>query len=285
MRGVKWCAGRLAGVWLGGLAVGLVGCGGGGGGSSTSAVTTQTTGTFASQDVSILVGTSELVKVGHGFVTLDHGVPTAVGLALAAQAVSHLPTPPFDTPAIYGVALPPEAVYTPFTFLAFSYWSGHEPHGTGDIPHFHPLFGMAPPQVPDPPSFALELAPIDPAEVPADHLRTTGPDAVAPGIGVAYQDPSQPQAQPGWDSTGQNYFFYNGHMADIGLGATNSFLLRQEAGREPARSDTIKQPQVYPRPGYYPHRYTVSWDAAHQVHLFVVDQFQQATNVHARRRG
>src|SRR5947209_18320396 len=244
MRRVKLRAELLAGLSLGVLATTLAGCGGAGGGRSLAAVTPQTTGTFASEDVSILVGTSELVKIGHGFVTLDHGVPTAVGLALAAQAVTRLPTPPFDTPAIYGVALPPEAVYTPFTFLAFSYWSGHVPRGPGDIPHFHPLLGIAPPQVPDPPSLALELAPIDPKEVPADHLRTTGPDSVATGVGVAYQDPSQPQAQPGWDSTGQNYFFYNGHMADIGLGATNTFLLRQEAGQAPARSDTIKQPQT-----------------------------------------
>src|SRR5205823_14359624 len=109
-------------------------------------------------------------------------------------------------------------------------------------------------------------------------------ETLAYGLGTADEDPIQPQLQPGWDSTGQNYFFYNGHMNGIGLGATNAFLLRQQAGREPARSDVIKQPQVYPKPGYYPHRYTVRYDAGRKVNVFALEDFQQATQVLAQSR-
>jgi hypothetical protein len=263
----------------------LAACGGGGGdGGPSQPVVVADTGTFYSSPVQILVGGSNLVGVGRGFVTVNQGVPTAVGLDLAAEAVKQLPVPGFDSPAIYGVALPPESVYTPFTYIAISYWSGHTPQGIGDVPHFHPLFGIYPPQLPDP-TFANEIMQPAPEEIPKDHFMQAGSDAVAPGIGAAWQDPIQPQNQAGWDSTGQNYFFYKGHMNDIGLGATNTFLLRQQEGKEPTRSDVIKQPEVYPLPGYYPHRYSVSYDSSRKVHRFVLEDFRKAARVRITQRS
>ena len=68
-------------------------------------------------------------------------------------------------------------------------------------------------------------------------------------------------------------------MNGIGLGATNDFLAKQEQGKEPALSEVIKQPQVYPKPGYYPHKWSCSYDPSRQVHVFALQDFQQATNV------
>jgi hypothetical protein len=180
-------------------------------------------------------------------------------------------------------------VFTPFAFLAFSYWSGHDPKGVGDVPHFHPLFALFPPGQPDPPNNAFEVAPVAAEETPQDFIdgrKLPGGlagETLAPGIGTAYEDPIQPQLQPGWNTIAQNYFFYKGHMNGIGLGATNDFLLKQEQGKEPTLGEDIKQPQVYPKPGYYPHHWEVRYDRARQVHIFALQDFQQATNVLVQR--
>src|SRR5437899_2532373 len=108
MRMSKPGAELLAAVSCSSLLIMLAGCGGGGGGAPTlPPVVASNTGTFYSDPVSNLVGGSLLVSIGRGFVTVNQGVPTAVGFELSADAVKNLPTPPFDTPAIYGVPLPP----------------------------------------------------------------------------------------------------------------------------------------------------------------------------------
>ncbi len=133
---------------------------------------------------------------------------------------------------------------------------------------------IAPPQDPslDPVKLNLNVAP---EEVPPDYVNGgTLPEAgiaTAPGIGIAYEDPAQPQLQPNWNTTGQNYFFYNGHMNGIGLAATTDFLLSHAT-----RTDVIKQPQVHPLAGYYPHRQTVLYDPERRVHVFLVDDFRPA---------
>ena len=279
--------------------IALAGCGGGGNNGGVQTPTTSPTGlrTFYSKLNSVLVGNSNLVDVGRTFVTLEanRNVPVEVGLELTAKAVTDLPLPPnFDDPTIYGINLPAESVYTPFTYVAISYWSAHSPVGTGDRPHFHPLFGINPPQSPsaacgsepEAENCIPEARPAAPAEVPQDYLIGSAvPDAgihIAPGIGIAYEDVvlPQPQLEPGWNTIGQNYFFYNAHMNAIGLGATDDYLLKQQKGQAPAVPPAvyiIKQPQLYPRAGYYPHRYDVRYDAARKVHIFVLSDFRPAT--------
>ena len=260
-------------------AVALGGCGGG---QTNNAPipplpNSKDTGTFFSKDDDVLVGTGTLVHVARSYVTLDHGVPKAIGMLWFASAVKDLPLPAkFGIPDAYGVNLPPESVYTPFSFIAVGYFSGHNPRPAGGIPHIHPIFGMGPPQQPDSPGNANENKPIAAAELPQDSAPL---DDVAGGIGRAVQDPGQPQAKAGWDTTGQNYFYYGGHMNAIALGATNHFMLLQEQGAAGTRTDVIKQPQVYPRPGYYPHRYTMSYDPVQRAHIFEMEDFQKATNV------
>lgn len=290
MRGLQWCAGRLVCLLVVVATLAGAGCGGGGGlPNNLPAVMPQLTGTFHTSSVKVLVGGVKLVSIGDGYVTLTNGVPVEVGFELPAGTVTSIPQPAYNVPAIYGVPLPPESVYTPFAFLAFSYWSAHDPKGIGNIPHIHPLFALFPPGQPDPPNNTFELMPVAPAEIPQDFMdgRTLpgglAGETLAPGIGTAYEDPIQPPLQPGWDTIGQNYFFYKGHMNGIGLGATNDFLAKQEQGQEPALSAVIKQPQTYPKSGYYPHKYTVSYDPSRQVHVFALQDFQQAANVLVQR--
>jgi hypothetical protein len=99
---------------------------------------------------------------------------------------------------------------------------------------------------------------------------------LAPGIGGVVQDPTTPQARPGWNTIGQNYFFYNGHMNAVGLGATSDCLTTLGGGNGAPLGDIIKQPKVYPKPGYYPHNYTVRYDRARDVYVFELSGFSHS---------
>jgi hypothetical protein len=253
-------------LWVGLILVSSV-CGRG---SAATAAVNNETGTFYADPVALNGGNLR------GYVTLQDGVPTAVGMELSSGVLTNIPSLPLDAASATFGALPPEAAATPFAAIAVGdFPTGHQPAGIGDKPHFHPIFLLMPPQQPDPPNFALEGTAVAPAEVPADHVNLGD---VAPGIGIAYQDPSQPQNQPGWDTVGQNYFFYNGHMNGIALGATNAYMLREENYQDIARGDVIKQPQTYPKTGYYPQRYTVSYDYNRHVHIFELSDFQLEQN-------
>lgn len=277
--------GLACGAIAGSVGPCLTGCGGGGNGTislnggidSLPFATPPGTKTFFSPINKVLIGASKLVKVGRGFVTLaSNNRPVLVGLQMYAEVVTDIPLPAgFGDPVAYGVNLPPEAVYTIFTFIAVADFSGHLPRGIGDVPHFHPVFVTGTPQAPDPPDFPEEKMPIAADELPQDHEVL---DDVAGGIGVTVQDPVQLQGQLGWDSIGQNYFFYGGHMNALSLGATHAYLLRQQAGRQGMGSDTIKQPRRYPKPGYYPYRYSVRYDVASRSHFFMFEDFRPATN-------
>jgi hypothetical protein len=263
------CLIRLS-VKLALVGVGLVltGCGSDNDSSSNPAATAKT-GTFFADPVPVNGGTAR------GYVTLNAGVPIGLGVELSTGVLTQLPNLAANDAQATFASFPMESSVTPFRALAIGYFgeSGHPPAGVGDVPHFHPILLLNPVQMPDPPDFVLETKPVAAAEIPADHVKL---EDVAPGIGVAYQDPAQPQNQPGWDSIGQNYFFYGGHMNAYALGATNTYMQRLQAGTDIARGDVIKQPQVYPIPGaYYPHRYTVSYDEAARVFRFELTDFQR----------
>ncbi len=291
----KGCAAGALVLGAGAMSGLFAGCGGvaGNGESNTTPPpgTPPGTRTFFGPDNKVLVGSSLLVKVGRGFVTLDsNNKPVRVGCEIYDEAVKNLPYPPPHGPDIYGINLPAESVYTPFSYIAISYWSGSLPRGTVNVPHFDPVFGITPPQVPDPPDYAKEKMPVAPAEIPKDFVsalevpNVVDPeDAIAPAIGLAYENPAvQPHLKTGWDTVGQAYFFYEGHLNAIGLAIANRFMERQTAGQAPAIPAIVKQlnqPMVYPRAGYYPHRYDVIYDPARKSHIAVLEDFRPAVNV------
>ncbi len=238
------------------IAFALAGCGG----SGNSGLVNPTGNTIFAPAKALNGGTAR------GYVTLRNNQVVAVGVELTPGALASLPTPPpGQAVAVTGITLPTQASSTVYKEIAIAYFDAHSPAGVGDKPHFHPVFLLNSPQAPDPPAFAKENQAVAAGEVPADHVKLAD---VAPGIGAAFQDPAQPQAQPGWDSYGQNYFFYEGHMNGVALGATNAYLQRLSAGTDIARGDVIKQPTVYPKRGLYANRYTVHYDKVRRVFIF-----------------
>ena len=161
---------------------------------------------------------------------------------------------------------------TPCKLVAMAnFTEGHLPVGFGDIAHIHPLFVMNPLAQPDP-NQVKETTPVAPAEMAADHLKI---EDIAGGIGQAYQDPTEPQAKANWYGIGYNYFYIAGHMNAVAAGATSTWLNDRQAGGTLTRS--LKQPLVYPRPGYYPRTFTAYYDTTKKVWVFALRDFIAAT--------
>ena len=234
----------------------LSGCNGGGSFNAAAP-----TGTFKSA-VETPIGNGK----GNGFVTLKNGIPTSLGFTLTPGALTNLPAG--AGPAVFIVPLPVEAsTFTPFRIIAIAYFGASTPPGLGNVPaHFSPLILINDPQAADAPDFAKELAPVAANEVAQDHVFI---NQFVPGLGAEYDDPAQPQRQPNWNSTGQNYFYYNGHMNGYGLGVTVPFLEQKKT-----RTDVIKQPNLYPKPGYYAHRHTVHFDASRNLYVIEISDFR-----------
>jgi hypothetical protein len=198
---------------------------------------------------------------GRGFVTLQDGAPVEIGFELTENVIPGMPELGFDQPYVDFFPLPAEANATPFKHIVLIWFSEHGPIGVGDVPHFHPLLTRVAPQQPSP-NLEKERVPVDPAEIPADHGFFS--NAVVPGVGQALDDPAEPPAQLGWNSTGYNYLFYNGHMNAISHGATHDWMNSRQS-----RGGPIKQPQIYPVAGYYPFAHDFRWNEQRRTWQFV----------------
>lgn len=194
----------------------------------------------------------------------------AVGFELTEAALAGHVLAPADEATQFFVPLPAEASATPYVALAIAYSSGHvPPHSEVEAvepAHFHTVFLMNPPGAPqDPP---VEDAPVDPSEIPQDHVRV---GQVVPVLGSNYDDPTLPLGYPPKATLGQNVFYYNGHMNGMHIGEAVEFLANKLS-----RSGVIKQPQVFPKPGQYPRRWRVYFDANRNTHVFLLEEFQTA---------
>lgn len=259
----------LAGCGLAGI--GLAGCGGGGGRNETL---NADSGTFYSADQPMGNG------VARSFIELDNGLPVRQGMEFVPAALVNLPDVAEDIPAVAFIGPFPSKTHgTAFTNVVNVYSSGHQPPNTAapEPAHLHVTILIRPPLQTTAP-FTLEKQAVVPAEVPAGHVRVV--DAVNPegvivsGVGVSYDDPKEPANRPPLTTIGQNYFFLQGHMNAIALGPTLPFL-KSKATLDQA----IKQPQIYPREGYYPRRWKVRFDTNRQVHIIELTDFKKATRV------
>jgi hypothetical protein len=220
--------------------------------------------------------------VGNGtarcFITAAGTVPLSVGWELTDGALTNLPdvAPDAETP-VYTAPLPPQAssLGLPFKYMIIIYSSGHRPPNTAEDepPHFHAALLVNFPQTTSPP-FPLENAPVNPTELPPgvnEVILTSGSPVLVPGVGVNYDDPTEPAGFPPLTTLGQNFFYFNGHMNAIVLGPTIDFLSSKADS-----AAAIKQPPVYPAPGNFPLIWTARYDPVKMVHVIAVLDFRAA---------
>jgi len=218
---------------------------------------------------------------GRCYITAEGNVPISVGWELTDGALTNLPdVPPNSEAPVYAAPLPSQAsaLGLPFKFMIIIYSSGHVPPITtnNEPPHFHAAILVNLLQTTSAP-FPLETAPVAAAELPPGVIETilpSGMPVIVPGVGTNYDDPTKPAGLPPLSTLGQNYFYFNGHMNAIVLGPTIDFLASKETFAE-----AIKQPQIFPVAGVYPHVWITRWNPVKQVHILAVEDFEAAGQV------
>lgn len=262
---------------------GGMGCGGGS--ANTVPGPLKETGTFYGADTVPFRGTNGTdVILGRSFVTLNNGDPVSVGFELSRAGREEQPPTAItdEGPNVYFVALPPEAAATCFKQVAVFYFTGHpidQYRPQSEPPHFHTVFLINAPQQPGA-DFTNETVYPTANEVPPGVERGV-PDTVVPGVGVSYDDPINPAGQPARITIGQNFLYYNGHMNGMVVGTNRDVAFDSPPGhylRDPNQLETrvIPQPAIYPRPGWYPGRWTIRYDTAKKVNIFEMTDFVYA---------
>ena len=196
----------------------------------------------------------------------DDGTPEAVGVTFAADALDRLLAAhtPSDNPMHGMFELPldlPDVPGLPFDHVTLD-WNpvGHEPAGLFDRAHVDIHFYLLTPGerdaiTPVDPDWAAKLA-APPAErfVPTGYVATPGG---VPRMGAHWIDTSDPTYAPGGEfSEVLIYGFYDGRMGFVEPMLTRAFV----ASREPV-DEALAVPAEWPEVGYFPTRYTASYDA------------------------
>lgn len=212
----------------------------------------------------MFTGTAQPVGKGtvRPWVTLDeNGNPTAIGVTLDEAALEGLSA---DAPQgklgdEYVLALPPEAGVFDHVLLN---WNphGHQPSKVYDVGHFDVHF------------YTISRQARERITATGDDLARTqrrpsaefvpegyiyAPNSEEPQMGAHWVDPASHEFH-GHDFTRSFlYGSYDGQLIFFEPMITRAYLLTKPDVTEP-----IKLPAQYDKPGYYPTRYSVKYDAA-----------------------
>jgi len=187
------------------------------------------------------------------------GKPLAIGVTLTAGVLSGLPDTMPTTE--YALSLPPEAAATAFTHFAAN-WNpkGHIPEGVYDVPHFDFHFYVISPEVRaritatgDDLARVLKAPP--PGCPPEGCI--TAPGAYEPHMGNHWVDGASPELHGNPFTATFVYGSYDGKLAFLEPMMTKAFL-----ETKPSFNEALKLPARCPTHGYYPTRYSLSYDAA-----------------------
>jgi hypothetical protein len=241
------------------LTAALAGCSGGFAGQGDNSPTVA--GTYFGPTRAAGNGTAR------AFVTLGaDGNPTAIGARFTPGAMSGITvSPPPLNAAEVTLPLPQEArAALPFQDISYGYTTGHFPEVL-DEPHVFIPFSLETTQgrtliTPDAPN--ADANP-EPQFIPEDHQKGF---IIVPGVGLPWFDPTQAAFNGGEFVTNIDQAFFQGRMVSIIPESPVSFLsTRAEATAE------IKQSTAVQRPGYYPTRFHVSFDAATGEHIMALE--------------
>lgn len=189
------------------------------------------------------------------------GAPTAIGVTFTETALTGLPeAPPTDLPGWeYTLELPREAGAKPFDHIGLD-WNpkGHIPPGIYDVPHFDVHFYLISPKERD--NISAKGADLAKCKkkpsskfIPKDYILPEGTEH--PRMGVHWIDSSAPELNQQSFTRTFIYGSYNGRITFIEPMVAKAFLETRTNVTE-----TIKQPDAYQKPGYYPTSYSVRSD-------------------------
>jgi hypothetical protein len=230
------------------------------------------------------------VELGEGkvrtYVAMDEKTgrtPLEIGIAVDARAMEgKLPGEMLMTPLPF-----PENAPEPYRFALFD-WNpeGHIPEGVYDVPHFDFHFYIVPHAEVEAirredPSFAAKANNLPKGDFVPPHYIVPAPPGVEPAalteprMGLHWEDMRDPQLQKllGNPDAYQPftktmiYGSWDGSITFIEPMITREYLLRRTNETIP-----IPQPARYPKPGWYPGAYRISYDAnAKEYRVAIVD--------------
>jgi hypothetical protein len=190
------------------------------------------------------------------------GKPKALGLTFNDAALQNLPEHGQDgMEPEWLLKLPKQAASTPFNHIAIN-WNphGHEPKGIYDVPHFDFHFYMISP--PERGQITLEGGDlkvcqrrIPQAELPKDYIYA--PKTETKYMGAHYADVTSPEFNGKPFTSTFIYGGYDGRLIFIEPMTTMATIQTHETVIK-----QVKLPKVVEKPGLYPTRYVVKYDAA-----------------------
>lgn len=221
--------------------------------------------------------TGEKVAMGSGQVwsvvnTDEDGNPTSLGIAFNASAMENLPTGGAHAHE-FMIQLPEQIAVAPYDHLTVD-WNehGHEPPGVYDIAHFDLHFYMISNEERDlitPESTDGFNAPLASDYLPPMYLETPGG---VPRMGAHIIDLLSPEIA-GTGTFTHTFIFgkFDGEINFLEPMITRDFL----ETKTPV-SKEIRQPAQWQKPGYYPQRYTVSYDAQTEIYTVLLSDLYQS---------
>ncbi|WP_418318273.1 DUF5602 domain-containing protein [Piscinibacter sakaiensis] len=224
----------------------LLGCGGDGDGLSTYLGASRAVGNGSA---------NTFVRVA------DDGSINSYGFTFTEAALSGLPA----GSTAHVLAMPTAPVAATVVDHMSLDWepAGHEPAGVFNVPHFDMHLYLISQAERGQIAFAAD-APAPPAGVvPSGYVST---QTVVPAMGQHWIDPSDSNVSPGNFKHTLIYGFHGGKMVFFEPMVTQAFLNTKQSFSGP-----MKQPTTYPKPGWYPTRWSISYNAVTKVYSVTFD--------------
>jgi len=258
-----------AGTWLGAAAAVLFIASGA---AAATAVAVPDTTTYPGAPLQIGEGTARVVAVAD-----VNGRPLSIAVEMTPGALDGLPTELNKTTSEgqweYSLPVPAEA-HTGFTEVVVD-WNphGHPPQDIYTVPHFDFHFYDVDSKTVEGIKFS---GPTDPAAnvsdlglVPTDYHVV--PDTVVNRMGVHAIDTTAPEFNGTPFTAAFIYGYYKDKLIFVEPMVTRAFLQSH-----PDFSAPVKTPAHYSLPGYYPTKYSVSYDAAGERYLVQLSGLEQS---------
>jgi len=217
----------------------------------------------------------------------DDNEPTSLGVAISETAMATLPStpvPPSPAAATLMLNMPDEAKVVGFDHVMLD-WNpaGHEPDHVYTLPHFDFHFYSVTEAdqmsiMPNTPNFETRASLLPDAQfapagyVPANALANApAAAATVPMMGLHWVDGSAMELHGQTFTSTFLWGSFDGRFIFLEPMITKAYI--ESVKTVPSNSIVmpLKAPAKFQRPGYYPDRYSITWDASAKEYLIVLD--------------